>query len=164
LKFAKCFFFKDSFWYTLVKIVPHFVTPLNPWRPWFVQACQETCKYELFWLSGAREDFFLIASPYRFIFVTISTWTRTWPSIWTNFNSIRQMMICTKFNWNWLVGSGEKDFFNRNMVFLLWPLSTPWDNDFNALESPVLNSLYSMMICTKFNRKLVCLVWRRFVF
>jgi hypothetical protein len=47
-------------------------------------------------------------------------------------------MICTKFDWNWLAGSGEEDCFQcKHMYiwfFLLWPLLIPGDHDLNKLE------------------------------
>ena len=42
-------------------------------------------------------------------FVIISPWKRAWPLIWTNLNSLYPKMICVKFGWNWLSGSGEED-------------------------------------------------------
>ena len=30
--------------------------------------------------------------------------------IWRNFNPLHPRMICAKFGWNWLIGSGGKDF------------------------------------------------------
>jgi hypothetical protein len=32
---------------------------------------------------------------------------RTWPFIWTKSNSFNPRIICTKFDWNWLPGSGK---------------------------------------------------------
>jgi hypothetical protein len=40
-----------------------------------------SCKYELFWLSGSREEKFSMTSPHICIFVIISPWKRTWSFI-----------------------------------------------------------------------------------
>jgi hypothetical protein len=39
------------------------------------------------------------------IFVIISPLKRNWPFIWTILNSLYPRIICTKFDWNWLIGS-----------------------------------------------------------
>jgi hypothetical protein len=54
----------------------------------------------------------------------ISPSKRTWPFFWTIFNSFHPRMICTKFDWIWLAGSGEDCFKCKQMQIwfsLLWP-------------------------------------------
>ena len=38
-------------------------------------------------------------------------------SSFENLNPLHPGMLCTKFGWNWLSGSGEEDFFNFTNVF-----------------------------------------------
>ena len=42
-------------------------------------------------------------------FVIISPWKRAGPFLWTNLNPLYRRMLCAKFGWNWLSGSGEED-------------------------------------------------------
>jgi hypothetical protein len=78
-------------------------------------------KSELFWLSGAREEFFSMTN----IFVIIFPLTRTWPFIWTIFNSFHPRMNCTQYCWNW---SAALDiFFNVNKCKYGFPIVVPPD-------------------------------------
>ena len=36
-------------------------------------------------------------------------WNRTGPFVWTNLNFLLPRMLCAKFGWDWLSGSGEED-------------------------------------------------------
>jgi hypothetical protein len=49
--------------------------------------------------------------PHYCIFVIISPLNRTWSFLLTNMNTLHPRIFCTKFDWNWPAGSGEKDFF-----------------------------------------------------
>jgi hypothetical protein len=51
---------------------------------------------------------------------------RTWPFIWTIQNSLYPRMICTKFDWNWPAGSGER-FFAINTWNTVFPIVAPSD-------------------------------------
>ena len=42
-------------------------------------------------------------------FVIISPLKRMGPFIWTNLNPLHPRMLCAKFGWNWLSGSGEDE-------------------------------------------------------
>ena len=67
--------------------------------------CQVWLKLALwFW----RRRFFLISSMYFGYFINISPWKRAWPFIWTKLNPLHPRMLCAKFGWNWLSGSGEE--------------------------------------------------------
>ena len=46
---------------------------------------------------------------YFHYFVITSPWKRAGPFIWTNLNPLHPRMLCAKFGWNWLSGSGEED-------------------------------------------------------
>ena len=46
---------------------------------------------------------------YFHYFVIISPWKRAWNFICSNLNPLPPMMLCVKFGWNWLSGSGEED-------------------------------------------------------
>jgi hypothetical protein len=69
------------------------------------------CKSELFWQCGSWEKNLWMTPPYFCIFVIISPFLDYLPfeEICTILNSLYQRMICTKFNWNSLVGSGVED-------------------------------------------------------
>jgi hypothetical protein len=70
-----------------------------------------SCKYELFWLCGSQGKKNSMISPNFCIFMSISPLKRIWTFIWTIQNSLYPRMICTKFDWNWLAGSGKYFFF-----------------------------------------------------
>ena len=61
-------------------------------------------------------------------FAIIYPWKRAWPFNWINKNSLHSSMLCAKFGWNWLSGSGEEgeklNFIDRQM-----------DNEHQALSS-----------------------------
>ena len=46
---------------------------------------------------------------YFYYVAIISSYNRTWPFIWTNWNHPLPRMLCAKFGWNWPRGSGEED-------------------------------------------------------
>ena len=60
--------------------------------------------------SGSGEEDFLILSIYFWYFVIISPQKRVGPFIWLKLNPLHPRMLCAKFGWNWLSGSGEEDF------------------------------------------------------
>ena len=53
-------------------------------------------------------------------FIIISPWKRAGPFIWTNLNSPHPKILCAKIGWNWMGGSGEKDFLKFVNTFLLF--------------------------------------------
>ena len=62
------------------------------------------------WPEGSWEkDFFNFVKKYFCNFVIISPWKRAWYFISINLNSLYSRMICAKFGWNLLGGSGEED-------------------------------------------------------
>jgi hypothetical protein len=100
-----------------------------------------SCRFEIFWACGSSEDFWMTL-PYFCIFVIVSPLNRTCPFIWTILNSLHLRMICTKFHWNWPVGSGEEHFFFKNQcIFTLLLLSFIWT---------ISNPLYLRMISANF--------------
>ena len=62
------------------------------------------------WPTGSVEEDFKILSMYFRYFVIISPWKRAGSFIWTNLNPLHPRMLCAKFGWKWLSGSGEEDF------------------------------------------------------
>ena len=58
-------------------------------------------------LNGSGEEDLWILSMYFHHFVIISPWKRAGPFFWTNLNPLYPRMLCAKFSWNWLSGSGE---------------------------------------------------------
>ena len=106
------------------------------------------------WLSNSGEEDFLISSLYfHYYCVIISPWNRAGPFIWTKLNTLHPRMLCAKFNWNWLSGSGEEDFFNFVNVFSLFchylPLEKGGALHLNKLKSN-LNPLHPKMLFAKF--------------
>ena len=102
------------------------------------------------WLSGYGEEDFLISSMYFNYFIVIFPWRRGGSFIWTNLNLLHSRMLCAKFGWNWLSGSGEEDFFLiSSMYFHYFVIISPckragpfiWTN---------LNPLHPRMLCAKF--------------
>ena len=80
---------------------PFIWTNLNPLR-----LRMHRTKFGWNWLSGSREEDFLISSMYFHYFVIISPWKRAEPFIWTNLNPLQPMMLCAfVFGWNWPSGS-----------------------------------------------------------
>ena len=57
------------------------------------------------WFSNFVNVFLLFRT-----YVIISHWKRAGPFTWTNLNPLHPRMLCAKFGWNWLSGSGEEDF------------------------------------------------------
>ena len=69
--------------------------------------CQVWLKLaQWFW----RRRFFLILSMYFRYFIIISPWKRAGFFIWTKLNPLHPRMLCAKFGWYWLSGSGEEDY------------------------------------------------------
>ena len=97
-------------------------------------------KFSWNWLSDSGEEDFLILSMYFHYFVIISPWKRAGPFIWTNLNPLHPRMLCAKFGWNWLSGSGEEDFLILSMYFHYFVIISPWKKGgalhLNKLESP----------------------------
>ena len=115
---------------------PFIWTNLNPLHPRMLWA-----KFGWNWPCGSGEEDFLISSMYFHYFVIISPWKRVGPFVWTNLNPLHPRMLCAKFGWNWLSGSGEEDFFNVVNVFSLFnnylPLEKGGALHLNKLESPL---------------------------
>ena len=92
---------------------PFICTNLNPLHIRMLCAIE----FSLNWPRGSREEGFKILSMYFLYFVIISPWKRTGPFVSTNLNPLHPRLLCAKFGWNWLSGSGEEDFFNIVNVF-----------------------------------------------
>ena len=59
-------------------------------------------------------------------------------------------MICAKFGWNWLTGSGEEDFLNFvNFFFRYFLIISPWKR-VGPFFWTNLNPLHPRMLCAKF--------------
>ena len=63
-----------------------------------------------------------------------------WFFIWRNLNPLHPRMLCDKFGWNWLSGSGEEFFLISSMYFHYFVIISPWKRagpfNLNKLESP----------------------------
>ena len=127
---------------------------LNPLRPRMLCA-----KIGWNWLSGSGEDF-LISSMCFLHFVIISTWKRAGLFIWTNLNPLHQRMLCVKFCWNRLSGSGEKDFLISSMYFSFFVIISPLKRASSFFWTN-LNSLYQRMFLCQVWLKLAQWLWRR---
>jgi hypothetical protein len=85
---------------------------------------------------------------FSYISVIISCLNRAWPFIWTNLNSLHQRIICTKFDWSWLAGSGEQDFSKFSVYFYSFAVISPWRRAIPFIWTN-LKPFYPRMICTK---------------
>jgi hypothetical protein len=81
-------------------------------------------------------------------FVIISPLKRTWHFIWTNLNSLHPRIICTKFDWIWLAGSGKKDFKFFSVYFYSFANISSWRRDIPFIWTN-LNSLHPRIISTE---------------
>ena len=71
--------------------------------------------------------------------------------IWANLNSLLPRMLCTKFDWNWLSGSGGEDFKISSMYFCYFVIISPWKRAGPFICTNVnLNHLHPRMHCAKF--------------
>jgi hypothetical protein len=67
------------------------------------------------------------------IFVIISP-LKIWSIIWTDLNILYFRMMCTKFDWNWPVGSWEKDFLKCSLFFFYhFAIIFPWRGVFHFI-------------------------------
>ena len=82
-------------------------------------------------------------------FVIISPWKRAGSFIWTNLNPLHPRMLCAKFGWNWLSGSGEEDFLILSMYFHYFIIIFPWKRAGPFIWTN-LNPIYPRMLCAKF--------------
>ena len=101
------------------------------------------------WFSGSGEEDILILSMYFRYFVIISPFKRAGPFVWTNLNPFHPRMLCAKFSWNWLSGSGEEDFWMSSMYFRYFVSISPW----KRVEPFIWTNLYPLhqrMICAEF--------------
>ena len=91
---------------------------------------------------------FKFSLKYFHYFVIISPWKRTRPFIWTNVNSLHQMMLYAKFGWN--KSSGSEDFFEISlMYFAIIVIISPWKK-MGPFIWTNLNPNHPRMLCTKF--------------
>ena len=81
-----------------------------------------------------------------FIFIPCK---RAGPFIWTNLNPLHPRMLCAKFGWNWLSGSGEEDFKISSMYFYYFVIVSPGKRA-GTFNWSKLNPLHSRMLCAKF--------------
>jgi hypothetical protein len=73
---------------------------------------------------------------YHPLFVIISPLKKTWPFIWIHLNSLYLRMICTKFDRNWLAGSGEQDFFKKTFFAVISPCRRAFPYIWTNLNNP----------------------------
>ena len=85
-------------------------------------------------------------------FIIISPWKRAGSFNWTNLNPLHPRMLCAKFGWNWLNGSGEEDFWISSIYFRYFIIISPW-----RMVGPFiwtnLNLLHQMIFSAKFSGK-----------
>ena len=58
-------------------------------------------------------------------------------------------MLCAKFGWNWLSGSGEEDFLISSMYFHYFVIISLWKGAGPFIQTN-LNPFYPRMLCAKF--------------
>ena len=71
------------------------------------------------------------------------------PFIWTNLNPPHPRMLCAKFGWKWLSGSGEEDFLISSMYFCYFVIISLWKRAGPFIWTN-LNPLHPRMLCVKF--------------
>ena len=86
---------------------------------------------------------------YFHYFVIISPWKRAGSFIWTNSNPLHLRMLCAKFGWNWLSGSGEEDFWMSSMYFHYFIIISPWRRVGPFIWTN-FNPLHPGILCAKF--------------
>ena len=91
----------------------------------------------------------LISTMYFHYFVIISPWKRAGPFIWTNLYPLHPRMLCAKFGWNWLSGSGEEDFWISSMYFRYFVIISPWRRVGPFIWTN-MNLLHPGILCAKF--------------
>ena len=101
------------------------------------------------WPNGSGEEDFLILSMYFHYFIIISPWKRAGPFTWKKFNPLHLRMLCAKFGWNWLSGSGEENFLILSMYFHYFVIISPWKRagPFNWTN---MTPLHPGILCAKF--------------
>ena len=70
-------------------------------------------------------------------------------------NSLNWRMLCAKFGWHWLRGSGEKDFQILSMHFRYFVIISPWERAWSFIWRN-FNPLYPRMSCAKFGWNWPC--------
>ena len=69
--------------------------------------------------------------------------------LWTKLNLIHPRMLCAKFGWNWLSGSGEEDFLISSLYFLYFVIISPRKRVGPFIWTK-LNPLHPRILCAKF--------------
>ena len=90
-----------------------------------------------------------MSSMYFHFFLIISPWKREGLFIWTNLNPLHPRMLCAKFGWNWLSGSGEEVVLIASMYFHYFVIISPWKRARPFIWTN-LNPLHPRMLCAKF--------------
>ena len=65
--------------------------------------------------------------------------------------SLHPRILCAKFGWNWLSGSGEEDFLILSLFFPYFCNYLPWEKG-GALHLNKLESLHPRILCAKLGR------------
>ena len=120
-------------------------TNLNPLHPRMLCA-----KFSWNWPSGSGEEDVFISSMYWSYFEIISPWRRVGPFTWTNLNSLHPRMLCDKYGWNWLSGSGEENFKILSKYFRFFVIISHWKSAGPFIWKKKLNLLHPKMLCAKF--------------
>ena len=71
-----------------------------------------------------------------------------WFFIWRNLKPLHPRMLCAKFGWNWLSGSGEEDFIISSMYVCSFVNISPWKRAGPFIWTN-LNPFHPMMQCAK---------------
>ena len=78
-----------------------------------------------------------------------------WFFIWSNLDPYHPLMLCAKFGWNWLSGSGEEDFLISSMYFRYFIIISPWKRTGPFIWKN-LNPLHPRMLGIKFGWNWPC--------
>ena len=84
---------------------------------------------------------------------------------WNKIESPHPRMLCAKFGWNWLSGSGEEDFLISSMYshYFIITCISPWKRAGPFIWTN-LNRLHPRMVCDKvISNSLICCVEEDFL-
>ena len=102
-------------------------------------------------------------SIYFYYFPIISPLERVWPFISKNLNPLHPGILCAKFGWNWLSGSGEEDFLISSMYFHHFIIISPW-KEVGPFIWTNFNTHHPVMLCAQFGWNWLRFLRRRFLY
>ena len=99
--------------------------------------------------SGSGEKSLLY---FVYIFLLLNKyppWKKGGALLLNKLDSYHPRMLCAKFGWNWISGSGEEDFLISSVYFHNFIIISPWKRAGPFIWTN-LNPLHLRMLCAKF--------------